>query len=113
MDVLREVIEKPASRQVLFASVTFLKEMKAAGWIDWDAADAAAWQKAEEDLRRFNLRANEREGALTAKAARAANFASLPRDVREGLAVQLSFSFQQAEKQRLELIPLLRRIRLP
>jgi hypothetical protein len=110
--ILREVMEKPLSRQALLESVTLVRRMSASGWLQWGAADGVTWDRTYDSLRQLNSRAEAREGELTQKVFKAASFKDIAPGDRKAILSQVRYCFLQTEKTRLALQPFLARVRL-
>ncbi len=111
--VLREVLERPVSRQVLSQSVTLLRSLKGRGWIQWEAGDGREWDRVAEALAQFNARADSRDRELQQKIFKAASFRDIAVEDRKGLVAQLRFAYAESERVRLALKGPLSRIVVP
>jgi len=111
LGVLREVLDRPIARQVLESSVGLALDLKRAGWVRWEKEESADWSHLEEYVKKFNRRADEREGALTKKLASFSSFKEAPPQLRKGLAVQLRYSYTQTERVRGKIQSLISRLK--
>lgn len=110
--VLREVLAKPVSRQTLLECVTLIRSMRAGGWIEWEKGDDLLWERTQENLRKFNQRADKHESEVTQKVSKSASFTETTPEDRKAIAIQLRHSFIQTEKTRQSLELPVSRIRL-
>ncbi len=112
LGVLREVLDRPVSRQALRTSVELAFELRRTGWVQWNKEDGAEWVQIDEYLRKFNKRADGREGELTQKLGSFPSFKDAPAELRKGLAVQLRYSYTQTEAARKRVRALVSNLKL-
>ncbi len=110
--VLREVLERPVSRQAALQTVSLVRQLQGMGWLLWGEDDGAEWDRNFEYLQQFNAQAEAREREQTEKVFKAASFKDIVVEDRRGITVQLGYTFSQIEKFRLKLAPHLSRIKV-